>query len=114
MKEKLRELLHSKELKYVAIGFAVLMLITNPGRLEFYDLSVDTGLPSQDKYYNCILFSCGNEWGTDEGYVREIDGSLGYRIDSFHYKYIGIFYSFFIVSEDMKTHEKHFHFLSKP
>jgi hypothetical protein len=110
LKEKLRDIFHSKELIYVAVGFAVLMLVTNPGRLEVNDLSADIGFPSQDRYYNCILFSCGNEWGTDEGY----DDALGYRVDSFHYKYVGIFYSFFIVGENMKTHDKHFQFMSKP
>lgn len=114
LKEKLRDIFHSKELMYVAVSFAVLMLVTNPGRLEVHDLSADIGFPSQDKFYNCILFSCGNEWGTDEGYLNKSDGSLGYRVDSFHYKYIGIFYSFFIVGENMKTHKKDFQFMSKP
>lgn len=114
MREKLREIWHSKELLYVAGGFAVLMLVTNPGRLEVYDYANEIGFPSQDRYYNCILFSCGNEWGTNEGYVRKEDETLGYRVDSFHYKYVGIFYSFFIVGENMKTHDKHFQFMSKP
>lgn len=114
MKEKLREIWHSKELRYVIAGFVLLLLLTNPGRLEIYDFAEEIGLPSQDKYYNLVFFTVGNEWGTNEGYIRKESGEWGYKTDSYRHKYIGILYTFFIVTENSKTHEKHFQFISKP
>jgi len=113
MKEKFYETLYSKELKYVLIAFAIIMTITNPGKLEISDPTSELGLPSVDKYFNCILFSCGDEFGTYEKYEKTPNGALDYIVVSFSNKYIGIFYNYFIVSENMKTHEKKFNFMSK-
>lgn len=114
MKEKLKEIWHSKELRYVLAGFALLLLLTNPGRLEIDDFAAESGFPSQDKYYNLVFFTVGNEWGTSERYVHKESGGFGYEINSHRHRYIGILYTFFIVTENSKTHEKHFQFISKP
>lgn len=99
----------------IGIGiFAVVAILTNPGKLEVDDFASEMGLPSQDIYYNCILFSCGNEWGANGGYVRKDDGSIGYQASSSRYKYIGLFNNFFIISENPKTKETTFQFMSKP
>lgn len=99
------------------IGFfallVVIMVVTNPGQLGAGDFAAEIGMPSENKYHNFVIFSYGNEWVSNQGYIKKDDGQWGYKVTSYRIKYIGIFKNYFCFVLNQDTNTQAFQIISK-
>lgn len=96
----------SKVFLGVAGFICLIMVITNPGRLNLFDTADEiSNFPDQDTHINFVIFTVGNEWATNGGYIRKADGDYGYETSSFHVKYIGAFNNYFARVSSSDTNE---------